>query len=71
MSSLFSSRLRLRCPGQVQRGQAMIEYLLVTAAVAIVMFIPTPVTNGMSLADFLARAVRAFFRGYSFMVSVS
>ena len=59
-----------RCAAARQRGQAMIEYLIVTSAVAMVMFIPSPMTNNMSLADFLARAVRAFFRGYSFMVSV-
>lgn len=54
-----------------QRGQAMIEYLVVTSTVALVLFIPTTLTNDMSLADYLARAVRAFFRSYSFMMSVA
>ncbi|NHZ35287.1 MULTISPECIES: hypothetical protein [Massilia] len=58
-------------PGTRQRGQAMIEYLVVTSTVALVLFIPTALTNDMSLADYLARAVRAFFRSYSFMMSVS
>ena len=58
-------------PGTRQRGQAMIEYLVVTSTVVLVLFIPTALTNDMSLADYLARAVRAFFRSYSFMMSVA
>lgn len=53
------------------RGQAMIEYLVTTAAVSIVLFVPFDLTNHMSAADYLARAVRAFFRTYSFLLSVS
>lgn len=52
-------------------GQAMIEYLVTTAAVSIVLFVPFDLTNHMSAADYLARAVRAFFRTYSFLLSVS
>ncbi|SHH24879.1 hypothetical protein [Massilia sp. CF038] len=63
-----SRLLPQRC---AQAGQAMIEYLIVTTAVAMVMFIPTALTHNMSLADYLAQAVRAFFRGYSYMLSVS
>lgn len=53
------------------RGQGMIEYLVVTALVALVLFVPTPLTDNMPLADHLARAVRSFFRGYSFLLSVT
>lgn len=53
-----------------QRGQAMIEYLLLVGVVAIVLFTPSSLTNNIAPADFLARAVRSFFRGYSFLVSV-
>ncbi|MES2320137.1 MAG: hypothetical protein V4631_21885 [Pseudomonadota bacterium] len=49
----------------------MIEYMIVTAAVGIVLFVPTAITNNIPLADYLARAVRSFFRAYSFLVSVS
>ncbi|MFC3457508.1 MULTISPECIES: hypothetical protein [Massilia] len=49
----------------------MIEYLLATVMVALLLFIPTPLTNNMSLAEYLARAVRSFFRGYSFVMSVT
>jgi hypothetical protein len=51
-------------------GQGMIEYLLIVSVVALVMFVPTPVTNNMAPADYLALAIRTFFRGYSFLISV-
>lgn len=54
----------------LQRGQAMAEYLLIVSVVLLVMFVPTPLTNNLAPADLLARAVRSFFRGYSFLVSV-
>ena len=53
-----------------QRGQAMIEYLVIVGVVAVVLFTPSPITNNIAPADFLARAVRSFFRGYSFLISV-
>lgn len=53
-----------------QAGQGMIEYLLIVSVVALVMFVPTPVTNNMAPADYLALAIRSFFRGYSFLISV-
>lgn len=53
-----------------QRGQAMVEYMLIVSVVIVVMFVPTPWTNNMAPADLLARAVRSFFRNYSFLISV-
>lgn len=53
------------------RGQAMVEYLVVTGVVAAALFVPSPLTQNMSLADYLARAVRSFFRAYSFLLSVT
>jgi len=53
-----------------EAGQAMVEYIMITAIVALVMFVPSPMTNNMAPADFLVRGVRAFFRGYSFLISV-
>jgi Flp pilus assembly pilin Flp len=55
---------------RTQHGQAMTEYLLLVGIVAIVLFTPSPLTNNVAPADFLARAVRSFFRGYSFLISV-
>jgi len=48
----------------------MIEYLLLVGVVVVVLFTPSPLTNNIAPADFLARAVRSFFRGYSFLISV-
>ncbi len=53
-----------------QKGQAMVEYLIVTSAVGLVMFIPTSFTNNLAPADYLARAIQNFFRGFSFLMSV-
>ena len=53
------------------RGQAMVEYLVVTTVLAAALFIPTALTENMSLADYLARAVRSYFRAYSFLLSVT
>jgi hypothetical protein len=52
-------------------GQAMVEYLIVTGVVAAALFVPTALTENMALADYLARAVRSFFRSYSLLLSVS
>lgn len=53
-----------------QRGQGMGEYILVVAMVTLVMFVPSPLTHDMAPADYLVRALRTFFRGYSFLISV-
>ena len=67
-------RHRTTCePGKwahAQRGQAMMEYLLLVVVLAVVLFTPSPITNNIAPADFLARAIRSFFRGYSFLISV-
>lgn len=52
-------------------GQAMVEYMIITGVVAVALFVPTALTDNMALADYLARAVRAFFRSYSFLLSVT
>ena len=55
---------------RAQCGQAMMEYLLLVVVLAAVLFIPSPITNNVSPAELLARAVRSYFRGYSFLISV-
>lgn len=52
-------------------GQAMVEYLVITSVLAAALFIPTVLTDNMSVADYLARAVRSYFRAYSFILSVT
>lgn len=66
---MFDRNRMLRA--RLGRGQGMIEYLIVTVMVALLLFIPTPLTQNMPLADYLARAVRSFFRSYSFLLSVT
>jgi hypothetical protein len=53
------------------RGQAMVEYLIALIFVALVLFTPNPLTDNVALADYLARAVRSYFRAYSFLLSVT
>ena len=53
------------------KGQAMVEYLVVTAVLAVAMFVPSALTDNMPAADYLARAVRSYFRAYSFILSVT
>jgi len=48
----------------------MVEYLLIVGVLTVVLFTPSPITNNVAPADLLARAVRTFFRGYSFLISV-
>jgi hypothetical protein len=64
-------RSTILAPLLMQRGQGMIEYLMITAVVALVMFVATPLTDNIPPADYLALAVRSFFRGYSYLISVS
>lgn len=60
--------IRLRTTSHL-RGQALIEYMLIASIVAIVMFVPDPLTENMAPADYFAKAVQVFFRSYSFLVS--
>lgn len=53
-----------------QRGHAMTEYILVTVVMALLLFVPQALSGNMPLAEYLARAVRCFFRAYSLLVSV-
>jgi len=58
-------------PLRTAQGQAMIEYIIVAGVLTAALFVPVPIADNMSVADYLARAVRSFFRAYSFLVSVN
>jgi hypothetical protein len=60
---------RLRRNAWRARGQTMVEYIVVTAFAAMALFLP--IVGNESVAEQLARAVGNFFRGLSFIVSVS
>jgi len=53
-----------------QQGQAMVEYIVVAGVMALVLFVPHELTNNMAPADYLARSIVTFFRGFSFLISV-
>ncbi|MBC3927412.1 hypothetical protein [Undibacterium sp. CY21W] len=55
---------------QTQKGQAMIEYVIVTGVLVAVLFVPHELTNNMAPADYLARSIATFFRGFSYLISV-
>jgi len=52
----------------LQRGQAMLEYLLGLATVVLVLFIP--LFDGRSVAGALANAVRDAYATFTFLVSL-
>lgn len=51
-----------------QRGQAMAEFLVVAAAIALALFYPY--LGGESVATFLLRALMRVLRARSFLISV-
>jgi len=59
-----------RKTGQGQSGQVMIEYVLVTTMVALALLMPQALSNNMSVGEYLANGLRAFFRAYSLIVSL-
>jgi len=52
-----------------QRGQAMIEYIVIGGALAVAMFV-FRWNNGLTGAQFLAEAVRMFFRNLTYFLSL-
>ena len=52
----------------VQRGQAMLEYVLGLATVVLVLFVP--LFDGRSIAGALANAVRDAYATFTFLVSL-
>ena len=54
--------------GEMQQGQAMLEYLLGLAAVVLVLFVP--LFDGRSVAGALANALRDGYATFSFLLSL-
>lgn len=54
-----------------QQGQAMAEYCVVCALGAIVLFVPSSLTNGQSLSVFLFNAMKSFYQAFSYLLSLS
>ena len=52
----------------VQRGQAMLEYVLGLATIVLVLFVP--LFDGRSVAGALANAVRDAYATFTFLVSL-
>jgi hypothetical protein len=52
----------------VQRGQAMVEYLLGLGTVVLALFVP--LFDGRSVAGALANAVRDAYATFSFLISL-
>jgi hypothetical protein len=55
---------------RTQRGQSMVEYLLVTAAMVSAMFVIDVTTDGKTTAQLLAESIRVFFRGLTYFISL-
>jgi Flp pilus assembly pilin Flp len=53
----------------LQRGQAMVEYILIVSLVALALF--APLGSNRPVGEVLALAIANFFRGFSFLVATS
>ena len=56
-------------PRCVLKGQALTEYLICTAIMALALLVP--VGDSAPVVTQLARAIRDFYRGFSFLLSIS
>lgn len=55
---------------QKQQGQAMPEYVIISAVMVAVLFLPHELTNNLSPAEYLAQSIVTFFRGFSYLISI-
>lgn len=54
--------------GEMQAGQAMVEFLLVSSALAVALFFPY--LHGRSVASLLVHASMECFRASSYLISI-
>jgi hypothetical protein len=58
------------CTQRAQRGQTVVEYVVVAAAMVSALFVIDVTTDGKTAAQFLADSIRAFFRGLTYFISL-
>ena len=56
-------------PPRLLKGQALTEYLICAAVMALALLVP--VGDSAPVVTQLARAIRDFYRGFSFLLSIS
>ena len=49
----------------------MAEYCLACALGAVIMFVPTSLTNGQIMPVFLFNALKSFYQAFSYLISLS
>jgi hypothetical protein len=54
------------------RGQSLVEYLILLAAVATLLTLPLPISgpNGRTAAVYLADCIRSFYQSLTFFISL-
>lgn len=55
---------------RAQRGQSMVEYLVVAAAMVSAMFVIDVTKDGKTMAQLLAESIRVFFRSLTYFISL-
>jgi hypothetical protein len=55
-------------PERQQKGQSMVEFLIVAAALSAALFVPLP--SGQNSAQTLASAIKGSFQAFSFFISL-
>lgn len=68
MSARLVRRGSPRRPGTHDRGQSMVEYLLIVVLVMLGLFLP--IGGNPPVAEQLASAIVTFFQGFSFLVAI-
>jgi len=68
MSTQLVRRPSSRWPDTRDRGQSMVEYLLVVVLVMLGLFLP--IGGNPPVAEQLANAIVSFFQGFSFLVAL-
>jgi Flp pilus assembly protein TadG len=70
MKLAFKRGARHLCGRRFQRGQGMVEYAVIATVLVGALFVPVDLFGGKTGAQFLADAVRAFFRNLTYFISL-